>query len=94
MPMLLSWVITLAPVTAVQVQQCPVQIPAGHQVAPIDGPDVNILGHNVGTSIRARTHKVSNNRRKHTVGSAPNVAESDIGDLELRLQAIVSTQYI
>lgn len=89
MVMVLSWVITLAPVAAVQVQQCSVQVSAGDQVAPVDGPDVNVFGHDVGASIWARTNKVSYKRRKDTVGSTSDITESDIGDLELRLQRLL-----
>lgn len=47
----------------------------------IDTADVDILGSDVGTCLRAGADYVSNERRENSVSPAADILEGDVGDI-------------
>ena len=56
----------------------------------IDAANVDILGSDVRTCLRAGANYVSNERRKHSVSPAADVLEGDVGNVEACLLICVS----
>lgn len=85
-----GWVITLAPLCAVEIQLCIVNIPACSLMRAVDASDVDVLGPNVRTCFWARADNVSNERCKDSVCPAADVLEGDVCDVETCLRILVS----
>jgi hypothetical protein len=59
-------------------------------VRTIDAANVDILGSDVRTCLRAGANYVSNERRKHSVSPAADVLEGDVGDIEACLRYVLA----
>jgi hypothetical protein len=86
----LRWVITLAPLRTVEIQQSIIDIAACGLVRTVDTADVDVLCPDVGARLGTRADDMSDERRKDSVSPAANVLEGDVGDVEACLSIYVS----